>query len=173
MGGKSAVCFVYLGSDNIGRPAHCKICNKEIRGDDVYKNNNKSYCKECYDKVHAESEDYKTLINMICEYFECEEPTGLIITQIKRYKKDYDLSYAAIGYTLWYVKNIIGDKFNSKYGIYQVKNEYKNAEKYFTEQQINSEKASNFKEKERVVKLKPKSKKNNYLIDLDKFVEGK
>ena len=54
-----------------------------------------------------------------------------------------------------------------------VKNEYKNAEKYFTEQQINSEKASNFKEKERVVKLKPKSKKNNYLIDLDKFVEGK
>ena len=69
--------------------------------------------------------------------------------------------------------NIIGDKFNSKYGIYQVKNEYKNAEKYFTEQQINSEKASNFKEKERVVKLKPKSKKNNYLIDLDKFVEGK
>ena len=37
MGGKSAVCFVYLGSDNIGRPAHCKICNKEIRGDDIYK----------------------------------------------------------------------------------------------------------------------------------------
>ena len=28
-------------------------------------------------------------------------------------------------------------------------------------------------EKERVVKLKLKSKKNNYLIDLDKFVEGK
>lgn len=109
---------------------------------------------------------------MICEYFECDEPTGMIMTQIKKYKKDYDLSYAAIGYTLWYVKNIIGDKFNIKYGIFQVKNEYKNAEKYFKEQQLNSEKAYNFKEKERIVKLKPKSKKNNYLIDLDKFVEG-
>ena len=78
---------------------------------------------------------------MICEYFECDEPTGMIMTQIKNYKKDYGLSYAAIGYTLWYVKNIIGDKFNIKYGIFQVKNEYKNAEKYFKEQQLNSDKA--------------------------------
>ncbi len=109
---------------------------------------------------------------MICEYFDCDEPPGIIIAQIKKYKKVYDLSYSAIGYTLWYVKNILGDKFNIKYGIYQVKNEYQNANKYFLEQQLLSEKAMNYKEKERIVKLKTKSKSNNYLIDLDKLVKG-
>jgi hypothetical protein len=32
----------------------CKICNKELKKDDVIIKHNKVYCKRCYDKIPKE-----------------------------------------------------------------------------------------------------------------------
>ena len=111
---------------------------------------------------------------MICTYFNIEKPTPLIIQQIKSYNKTFGLNYAAIGYTLWYVVNILDEPCIVKYGIYQVKNEYMNAEKYFLQQQKVSERAAQFTEKKKTIKFKPKLEQKNskYLINLTDLFKG-
>ena len=73
---------------------------------------------------------------------------------------------------MWYITNILNDTFSPKYGIYQVKNEYHNAELYYEEQEKITEKASNYIEKEKKVKLNKTTSVNTFLIDLETLAEG-
>lgn len=110
---------------------------------------------------------------MICEYFDIEAPTGLILKQIKNYKSEFGYSYSGMGYTLWYIKNIIGGNFIEKYGIYQIKNEYKNAEQFFISQQKIAESVTEYKETSRKVKFQSKGRSNDksFLINIEDFLK--
>lgn len=157
----------------IGRLSTCKNCGKSLTSEEKHIYSNKTYCVDCYNIKLAEKADYDNLIKMICEYFEIEAPTGMILKQIKNYKSEFGYTDSGIGYTLWYIKNILNGKFIEKYGIYQVKNEYNNAEKYFISQQKISESAVEYKEISKTVKFKNKSKPTNksFLIDIDSLLE--
>ena len=157
----------------IGRLSTCKNCGKSLTSEEKYVCSNKSYCIDCYNIKLAEKADYDNLIKMICEYFEIEVPTGMILKQIKNYKSEFGYTDSGIGYTLWYIKNILNGKFIVKYGIYQVKNEYHNAEQYFLSQQKISESAVEYKEISKTVKFqsKSKSKEKSFLIDINSLLK--
>lgn len=117
------------------RTAKCKRCGKDLYPEERYKHNSKNYCKDCYDIVTKEAEDYKNLIAYICEIFEIDKPTGFILKQIKNYKTEFEYGYAAMQYTLWYCKEIENYTFNLKYGIYMVKQHFIDAKEYYTHQE--------------------------------------
>ena len=40
----------------------CKLCGTKLKKEEKYTFNNKTYCKNCYDKLIEESNQYKKLI---------------------------------------------------------------------------------------------------------------
>ena len=98
----------------------------------------------------------------------------MILKQIKQYKAEFNYSYGGIGYTLWYLKEILSKKFIVKYGIALVKYEYENAEQYYL-QQTKIEQSTDDAEPVKIKVVTQKnhvSKPNKLLLDLDDVIKG-
>lgn len=130
------------------RTAKCKRCGKDLYPEERFKHNSKNYCKDCYDIVIREAEDYKNLIAYICEIFEIDKPSGFILKQIKNYKEEFGYGYAGMQYTLWYCREIENYDFILKYGIYMVKQHFEDAKDYYNHQEKMIEKMESLSEKD-------------------------
>lgn len=160
----------------MARLSKCKCCEKPLQSDEKYIHSSKAYCKQCYDKIVRDANEYKELIEFICTHYELEKPTGLILRQIKEYKTEYGWSYAAMTYTLWYCKDVLGKSFSEKFGVALIKHFYCEAEKYYTEQEQRRkqmEKLKNVEIKTKIVNrnhVKPQT--NSSLLDLNSILKG-
>ena len=159
----------------MARLSTCKGCGKQITKEEKYVHSSKSYCKDCYDKIMAEKESYKKLIDSICNYFQITAPTGLILKQIKEYKNTFKYTNEGMLYTLWYCTEILNKKLDIKYGIAVVKYQYENAENYFISQQNIEKTVNNRKEvKTNVVKINlnkvHKQNESNLLFNLEELL---
>ena len=104
----------------MSRLATCKGCGLKVGGNtgnarDKYAG--KIYCISCYEKAKRDGEEYKKLIETICDYYKIDKPTGLMLKQIKEYKNDYNYTYGGMAYTLWYMNVIEQKEFIVKYGV--------------------------------------------------------
>lgn len=155
----------------MARLSTCKLCGVKLQKEEKYTYSSKTYCKKCYDFKVNEHLKYSNLIKSICSYFSINQPTGLMLKQIKECKEQFNYEYDWITYCLWYVTDILNKQLDKKYGIAIVKYEYENAKEYFNKQQLikNSMKNIDFKPKEVVKKVKiiNANNKNKFLINLD------
>ena len=101
----------------MARLSTCKGCGKKLQPEEKYNHASKTYCKECYEKILRDSDEYKQLIEFICTNYEIERPTGFMLKQIKDMRTEYGWSYAAMTYTLWYCKEVLGKQLIEKYGV--------------------------------------------------------
>jgi predicted RNA-binding Zn-ribbon protein involved in translation (DUF1610 family) len=157
--------------------ASCKECGKELKIDERHIHCSKTYCSNCYEKIMRESDEYKKLIQYICENYSIQAPTGLMLKQIKEYKTEYEYTYGGIAYTLWYIKEILNKEFIVMYGISLVKFCYEDARNYYIHQEeIKKSMETNSKAeiKTRVVKVNniDRNTKNNSLIDISSLLKG-
>lgn len=154
------------------RLALCKNCGEKLQPENKYMHASKSYCKKCYDKIIRDADEYKKLIEYICDNYQIEKPTGFIVKQIKDMKVEHGWTYAAMTYTLWYCKEILGKQFIVKYGVALIKHYYEEAEDYYTQQEkvkVQMEKMANVELTTKVVKqkiVKQNSCNRGTLIDL-------
>lgn len=116
------------------RLSTCKSCGKKLQREEKYTYKNKTYCKDCYNVLTKEYNEYKNLVNSICEYFKIDKPTGLILKQIKDYKNTFKYEYKWMQYCLWYVTYIKNQNLEKKYGVAIIKYEYENAVDYYKQQ---------------------------------------
>lgn len=161
----------------MARLSTCKNCGKKLQPEEKCTHASKTYCEECYKKILRESDEYKQLIEFICANYEIERPTGFMFKQIKDMKTDLGWSYAAMTYTLWYCKEILGKQLNEKYGVALVKHFYEEASDYYTQQeQIRNqmEKLKDVEIKTKIVKQNNKIhiNKNSSLVNLENLLEG-
>lgn len=123
----------------MARMAKCKGCGIPLAPEDRYRRNSKTYCKECFEKAERNAEEYKDLVEFICENYgsgePLEKPTGLMLKQIKEYKNEYGYTYGGMAYTLWYCKEVLGKSLVEKYGIGIVKYYYEEAGEYYLQQE--------------------------------------
>lgn len=161
----------------MARLSTCKNCGRKLQPEEKYIHASKSYCEECYQKVLRESDEYKQLIEFICTNYEIERPTGFMLKQIKDMKTDFGWSYAAMTYTLWYCKEILGKQLIEKYGVALVKHFYEEASDYYSQQ----EQIKNQMEKLKDVEIKTKVVKqnninciteNSSLVNLESLLKG-
>lgn len=161
----------------MARLSTCKGCEAKLTKEEKFIYSNKSYCKQCYDKIILEKESYNNLIKTICEYFNIQFPEGLMYKQIKDYKEQFGYTYNGMSYTLWYCKEILSKNFDKKYGVALIKYEYNNAKNYFNSQQDIKNSIQDIKENSinRVIinldKLYQKDK-NKMLFNLDDLTGG-
>lgn len=161
----------------MARLSTCKKCGKKLQPEEKCTHASKTYCEECYQKILRESDEYKQLIEFICVNYEIERPTGFMFKQIKDMKTDFGWSYAAMTYTLWYCKEILGKQLNEKYGVALVKHFYEEASDYYMQQeQIRNqmEKLKDVEIKTKIVKQNNKShiNQNSSLVNLKNLLEG-
>lgn len=156
----------------MARLSTCKDCGNKITKEDKYTYSNKTYCKNCYDKKMKEKEQYDSLIKIICDKFNIDVPTGLILKQIKDYKEKFNYVYSGMTYCIWYSTDILKLKLDLKYGIAFVKFQYENAKDYYESQQKINKSMKDFKVKEVIKKVKIcKNKSSKFIINLDELKE--
>lgn len=160
----------------MARLSSCKGCGKQLQPEEKHIHSSKTYCSICYEKVKRESDEYKQLIKYICEIYEIDRPTGLMLKQLKEYKDEYSYSYGGILYTLWYLKEILNKEFIVLYGVSLVKFCYDEAKNYYIHQEeVKKSMETNGKVGiiTKIVKMKRHTtKKNNSLIDIGTLIEG-
>lgn len=155
------------------RLSTCKGCGKKITKEEKYTHSNKSYCKECYDKIIKQHNEYKSLIDSICLYFKIDKPTGLILKQVKDYVNNLGYSYGGIKYTLYYITAILQQDLDLQYGIGLVKFKYSEAEDYYSNQISIQNSVKNIELKPpKVIKVPNKENKRKPIVfDLDEICE--
>ena len=161
----------------MARLSTCKGCGKKLQPEEKYSHASKTYCKECYEKILRDSDEYKQLIEFICTNYEIERPTGFMLKRIKDMKTEYGWSYAAMTYTLWYCKEVLGKQLIEKYGVALVKHFYEEASNYYSQQEKMKEqikKLENAEVKTKVVKRNQSTSNNanSSLINLGNLLEG-
>lgn len=161
----------------MARLSTCKKCGKKLQAEEKYSHSSKTYCKDCYEKVLRDSEEYKYLIDFICTNYEIEKPTGLMLKQIKEMKTENGWSYAAMTYTLWYCKEVLGKQLIEKYGVVLIKHFYDEASNYYSQQEKMKEQMQKLKDvevKTKIVKRKSNISNdiNSSLINLSDLLEG-
>lgn len=161
----------------MARLSTCKGCGKKLQPEEKYTHANKTYCEDCIQKIQRESDEYKHLIDFICTNYQIERPTGFMLKQIKELKTDYSYSYAAMTYTLWYCKEVLGKQLIEKYGVALIKHFYDEACDYYNHQEKMKEQMKNIENIE--VKTKVVKRQNNQsqskkssLINLSNLLEG-
>lgn len=155
----------------------CKSCGKKLLPEEKNIHSSKTYCNKCYEKIKRESDEYKLLIEFICKNYEIDQPTGFMLKQIKEMKEELSYSYAAMTYTLWYCKDIIGKNLISQYGITLVRYYYEEAKDYYIQQEENIKRMKELENVELKIKIikqnKTKSNTNNsMLFNLDNLLKG-
>lgn len=134
----------------------------------------KSYCTNCYSILRRDADAYKALMDSICKMFDIQQPTGLILKQVKEYKNELKYNYAAMTYTLWYITEVLRSHMDSKFGIALVKYNYEEAKNYFEQQEKIASSIENVEVKTKIVKKSKHNQANNFnsLVDITKIIEG-
>ena len=163
----------------MARSIKCKRCGKILLPEERYKYDNNSYCVDCYKKVEMDANEYKELMRYIFDIFHLDKANGLILKQIKKFRKEYNYPYAAMTYTLWYCKEILGKSFDIKYGIYIIEDYYNEACDFYIQQEKQKEQADKISKldiKTKIVNRKSvnmnKTKSSTSLINLGDLIEG-
>lgn len=161
----------------MARLSTCKQCGKKIANEDRKTYQGKYFCLDCYYQKVCESEQYKLLVSFINDIAKSQginTPT-FIYKQIKDYKSEYGFDYFGIRYTLWYIINILKQNIVLEdHGIALVQYEYYNAEKWYINQELLSQKVNNtnLDIRTKTIKSFNKNKSKTYIpIDLEKIVK--
>lgn len=86
-----------------GRKVICHNCKVKFYKDELIQvTQSKRLCKECNDNIQKEADDYKVLIQYICDGFKIKAPTGQQLKDIRRFK-ELGYSYPEIQYTIYYI----------------------------------------------------------------------
>lgn len=161
----------------MARLSTCKSCGRKLQPEEKYIHASKAYCEECYQKILRESDEYKQLIEFICTNYEIEKPTGFMLKQIKDMKIDFGWSYAAMTYTLWYCKEILGKQLIEKYGVALVRHFYEEAREYYSQQEQIKNQMEQIKDVEMKTKVVKHNNINNVntnasLVNLESLLKG-
>ncbi len=185
----------------------CPICKASNEKENAIHYNRRYYCKKCYDKKMEEiaqkeaektrkaaekaereakkaekaasSEDYKVLISYVCELYQIDAPTPIILKQIKEYKDQYGFTYKGMKSTLNYFYEIRegNDPANSM-GVGIIPYVYDEAKQFYVDKKAvkdsvlncNMEEIQNNKQ---IIQKRNNSNKNGYknkvLIDIEKI----
>lgn len=161
----------------MARLSTCKGCGKKLQSEEKHLHSGKAYCVDCSKKIQRESDEYKQLIDFICTNYQLERPTGFMLKQIKELRTECSYSYAAMTYTLWYCKEVLGKQLIEKYGVALIKHFYDEANSYYNQQERMKEqmrRIENVEARTKVVKYQNSQSQNkkSSLINLGDLLEG-
>lgn len=92
----------------------------------------KYYHEECLKIKELDSVEYKKLIEYVCNLFDIDKPTGMMMKQIKEYRQEYNYRYFAIQLALEYFFVVKDNKIPEHKTLGIVPYIMEDAKKYYT-----------------------------------------
>ncbi|SNZ10019.1 hypothetical protein SAMN05421503_1474 [Terribacillus aidingensis] len=86
----------------MGRQVKCPYCETKLDQEDAISHQKRYYHPNCLEAKKNESQDYKDLIEYICELHGISRPTGMMVKQIKEFRNDYNYKLKGIELALRY-----------------------------------------------------------------------
>lgn len=154
----------------------CPYCKEQLNKEDAVIHKRRYYHSECLEQKEKEeeekrreSEDYKELINYICQLYNLDAPTGMILKQIKEFREEYGYKLQGIKLSLQYFYEIQGNPVLDDVGIGIVPFVYEEAKRHYITR-LNVERSlENYKKNDIqhvYVDLNRKKTKHKNLIDI-------
>jgi len=96
-----------------GKTPKCKYCEGWVdKKLDHEKTSKGYYHRQCYEITSTDGQHYKELIAFICESFNMQKPTMLIVSQIKNLKEKKGMKYKGMEMTIKYLLEVKGFEFS-------------------------------------------------------------
>lgn len=142
----------------------CPYCKEMFHREDGIQVKRRYYHPECLEKKRednrlneqksadeskGESQDYKDLIEYICNKYDMKRPSGMILKQIKDYKEQYDYTYKGMELALRYFYDTEGNSVKDDTGVGIIVYVYDRAKNFYI-RKINVE--SSIQEEEDIVR---------------------
>ena len=149
----------------------CKQCSNEAPNEQKTVRNKLSMCSNCSTKFDKDKLEEQEFIRYLITELEIEQISGMILSQIKKFKTELNYPYLGMQYTTWYCKNVINMDFDLKYGIGFIPYKYTEAKDYYVEQErLKNSVPDNIEIKKKVVSRSNKNKRvTKGLYDLSIF----
>lgn len=116
----------------------CPYCRNKVPASQSEKVGNRYYHKDCYEKKQKEDEekqrhsnDYKELIDYICNLYGLQAPTGMILKQIKDYQNEYGFKLKGMELALRYFHETLDNPVREDVGIGIVIYTYEEAKRHY------------------------------------------
>lgn len=116
--------------------------------------------------------DYKKLVEYICELYDLDHISPMIISQIDKYHERYNLKYTGIQLSLQYYYETLKNPIKEQYGIGIVPSIYDKAKYFYLQQKkvAASIKSNNIETKCQVIDVNVKAtSKRNKMIDISQI----
>lgn len=111
----------------------CPICGKANEKVLAVFWNNKYYCNSCYQTEKKRKEDKQALVRYICNIFDWDNPTALVMSQIAEFREEYGYSYLGMKSTLKYLLEVEEATLNPEAGIGLIPYFYDSARRFSDE----------------------------------------
>jgi hypothetical protein len=103
----------------LARQVKCPYCQKSHDKETAVEYKKRYYHEECFETWRQDVENRKELIDYICQLYNLEAPTGMMLKQIKDFQEDFGYKLKGIELALRYFHITLGNpvKENTSIGI--------------------------------------------------------
>ena len=102
--------------------------------EELFNKGNKNFCRECYEQTVKDENGRKTLYSVITQVYNIPFPNGMMLRQIKEFKRIRSYEYEDIAKALLYAKHILNRDMQVKYGLGLIPYIIGDAIKYYQDQ---------------------------------------
>lgn len=145
----------------MARQVKCPYCEQKLDKEDAYEYKKKYYHEDCFNTWRQDIDDRKSLIEYICELYNLDAPTGMMLKQIKEFHEDYKYKYKGMELALGYFHDTLENRAQDNTGIGIIPFVYEEAKNHYIKQQRISESLSSYKNEETTVYINLDSNKRN------------
>jgi molybdopterin converting factor small subunit len=109
----------------------CPYCEKKLPKDEAVTHSKRYYHQNCFDEMQRNKEDRKELIEYICNLYNLDAPTGLILKQVKDFQETYNYKFKGIMLALQYFHDTLDNPVREGDGIGIVPYVYEDAKRHY------------------------------------------
>lgn len=135
----------------MARQVKCPYCETKLDKEDAVEYKRKYYHQECFETWRNEAETRNELIDYICNLYKIDAPTGMILSQIKKFQEELNYKYKGMELALKYFYETLDNKPREGDGVGIIPFVYEEAKSHYIKQQRIAESVENNKGEETII----------------------
>jgi molybdopterin converting factor small subunit len=138
----------------LARKVKCPYCQEQLDKDEAVEHKKRYYHEGCFNTWRSEVDHRKELIEYICNMYDIESPTGMMLKQIKEYQDELGYKLKGMQLALEYFHETLGNPIREGDSIGIIPYIYEEAKKHYLTKMKAEESNEEIEKNVKVVRLK-------------------